>query len=112
MSVVAQELPIGRRRKPEDIARVVLWLASKGAWFVIGHILVPMAPARSCSATSRENDSTSSSRSPEGNGPVEQVLDVKGPQPHTLLLFLRVAQTLEVCCKRSAKPHGFPHHPC
>jgi NAD(P)-dependent dehydrogenase (short-subunit alcohol dehydrogenase family) len=42
MYVVAQGLPIGRRRKPEDIARVVLWLASKHAWFAVGHILVPV----------------------------------------------------------------------
>ena len=42
MYVVTQGLPIGRRRKPEDIARVVLRLASKHAWFVVGHILVPV----------------------------------------------------------------------
>lgn len=42
MYVVTKGLPIGRRRKPEDIARVVLWLASKHAWFVVGHILVPV----------------------------------------------------------------------
>ena len=42
MYVVTQGLPIGRRRKPENIARVFLRLASKHAWFVVGHILVPV----------------------------------------------------------------------
>lgn len=49
-------------------------------------------------------------RQVHGRGPVEQVLDVKGPQPHAFLLFLRVVQELEIYCKRSANPHGFPHH--
>jgi NAD(P)-dependent dehydrogenase (short-subunit alcohol dehydrogenase family) len=39
MSAVAQDLPVRRMGKPEEVARAVLWLASDAASFVVGHNL-------------------------------------------------------------------------
>lgn len=36
---LAQQVPIGRAGRPEEIASVVLWLCSLGASYVVGHAL-------------------------------------------------------------------------
>ena len=36
---LAQQVPIGRAGRPEEIASVVLWLCSPGASYVVGHAL-------------------------------------------------------------------------
>jgi len=38
---VIKDIPLGRMRRPEEIASAVLWLCSEGATFMIGQTLIP-----------------------------------------------------------------------
>jgi NAD(P)-dependent dehydrogenase (short-subunit alcohol dehydrogenase family) len=39
MAAVADGLPVKRMGQPEEVANVVVWLASDAAAFVVGHVI-------------------------------------------------------------------------